>query len=266
MQDATKRSVKRTACELQPFPANGNISQRLTVLLSGLDVLHAAAWLHDKHHQKIGVHNFFDEPAPRFGFVQGSKSRQASIFIHSTLLAHLRPEMYQTGLNRNELVYSAEVVVFSLNATRLLTCREQFTIDVISSSAPYNPDTYPKRPEPREQQHYVSARDYRLMADKLESVLNNAVLAECHSLVLGAFGCGGAKNPHCDVARILRDILRKRDWPLLRLELVVIAIPSTKAAWPTFVSAFKGDENAKTGPYVHVDHDGAFSFHPRCLA
>ena len=85
---------------------------------------------------------------------------------------------------------------------------ESFTISVISCAAVHKPQLTNDR-------QYKSQLERDRMMTKVKTILKTAVMARCHVVVLGAFGCGSFGNPPEVVAELFRDALTSPDFAAL---------------------------------------------------
>jgi uncharacterized protein (TIGR02452 family) len=203
--------------------------------------------------ERVCVLNFASWRQPGGKLLEGSILQEESLCIRTTLLAHISQPSIKYPLKRHELIYSPDVHVFSLVPTLALDPEQRFKVDVITCAAVDQPRLTTQVVDGTQRDTYAQHQDYNLMVRKIYSILQTATSNGCTTLVLGAFGCGGGKNPRDEVAAIFRKVLLETNWRAKNLRHIAFAINDRwdgRPLWDAFVKVFAGT----TG--VTIDYDG----------
>lgn len=112
----------------------------------------------------------------------------------------------------DDLIYTPDVTVFRYDGDDANRVQEEgwYKIDVISCVPPDtstmagNPAKYSR---PRDLMTYSGERFTVLHEKRLRRILDAALLNGCDTVILGAFGCGRAKNPPHEVAVAARNVI-----------------------------------------------------------
>lgn len=181
---------------------------------------------------------------PGAGVLAGATSPEEALCSRTTLLPSLREDFYR--LPERGGIFTRDVLVFR-DARALddpageLSVRERWYVDVVSAGMLRFPELEGQDEEGRGGR--LSARDRRLVEDKMRAVLRIALGYGARKLVLGAWGCGAYGCPVVDIAQAWRAVLipspsslahsktkarHPETW--LGLEDVVLAIQNRKMA------------------------------------
>lgn len=190
--------------------------------------------------KKIGILNLADGRYPGGSFTNGKNYQEESLCARTTLYATLKPSYYE-GMAPTCIIYSPDVLVFSLEAPMELDYDAQFHVDVLSCAAIYRPPLLEINGIPI----YAKADQEELMKDKIADILRLAVLKGVKWLVLAPLGCGAYNNPIYTVAWLFRQALLQDEttgsFRAQGLEKVFIAIDPNlydDEVWYAFRRAF----------------------------
>lgn len=211
--EETAKAIKGTYVKVDLFrniDSLPEVNQKVKVISSG--TIQAAI---NNHKGRTAILNFADAYVPGGLVLQGENTQEECICHCSNLyeclmsnVAHSEYYQYNASLNNdgiasNRIIYSEDVTIFKDEGYNLLD--EPFKVDVITCPAP------------------VICRDANIWRERIECVLVSAVMRNCDTIILGAWGCGAFGNsPHL-VADCFKKVLQKYSI----IEDVVFAIRPT---------------------------------------
>lgn len=198
-EEDTTKAVQNTYVKVDLFrniDSLPEVNQKVKVISSG--TIQAAI---DNHRGRTAILNFADAYTPGGLVLQGEDTQEECICrcsnLYECLISHTaQSEYYQynnslnnDGLASNRIIYSEDVLIFKDEDYNLLD--EPFKVDVITCPAP------------------VICRDVDIWLERIECVLVSAVMRNCDTIILGAWGCGAFGNsPHL-VADCFKKVLQK---------------------------------------------------------
>lgn len=207
-------------------------AQRCAIALSAGDSLEAArrvAAAAAGQGARPLVLNFASKSLPGGAVASGVLAQEETIFRCTSLGLSLNPEKAPRcyPLPPGRCLVSRGIAVVKDSEYQWLP-EPSAQIDVATSAAQQKP------PLAEDGLHYGDPAEMRMRA---AAVLQAAVRAGSRYLVLGAWGCGGFRNPALGLAEIFRDLLCEDGYGLC-FDYVEFAIPSEKHAIH-FDSVFK---------------------------
>lgn len=188
------------------------VNQKVKVISSG--TIQAAI---ANHRGRTAILNFADAYTPGGLVLQGENTQEECICRCSNLyeclisgVAHSEYYQYNASLNNdglasNRIIYSEDVLIFKDEDYNLLD--EPFKVDVITCPAP------------------VACKDIDIWIERIECVLVSAVMRNCDTIILGAWGCGAFGNSSHLVADCFKKVLQKYSI----IEDVIFAIRPTSS-------------------------------------
>ncbi len=238
------------------------------VFISPVDCLVGAHYLSEQSHKdtpneeiRIAVVSFACPDNLGGKFKDGSDSQEASILVRTSLWYTLKEADYP--LENDALIYSKDVFVASLYPGILRKWEDRFYVDIISCAALDSPKLkhdvrWTDLKPPIMGDDFADEEDHQIMTNKIRLIMRAAVRGKATHVVLGAFGCGYAKNPPHAVAalmkKVLIDDLVQEDWRLAGIKRVMIAIKDFDTTGRTNMPAF---ENRFEGcPLARIDWFG----------
>lgn len=178
------------------------------------DTLQSASLLHDDHKStkykfRIGILNMASPLRPGGGFLTGATSQEESLCMRTTIYPALREEFYR--LPEIGGIYTPDVLVFRSGDDEgtNLDKDKRFFVDVISSGMLRFPDIEEAESEGTPPK-YASAKDRRVVEDKMRAVLSICRLKNISKIVLGAWGCGAYGNPVEEIAEAWKKVLDEK--------------------------------------------------------
>lgn len=197
--EKTAKAIKGTSVKADLFKnidSLPEVNQKVKVISSG--TIQAAI---NNHRGRTAILNFADALEPGGMVLQGENTQEECICRCSNLYECLisgvvYSEYYQYnaslnngGIASNRIIYSEDVTIFKDEDYNLLD--EPFKVDVITCPAP------------------IMCRDIDIWVERIECILVSAVMRNCNTIILGAFGCGAFGNsPHL-VADCFKKVLQK---------------------------------------------------------
>lgn len=150
--------------------------------------------------RKVMCLNFASAKNPGGGFLTGAQSQEESIARSSGLYPCISQmmDLYETNrrlktcLYTDDMIFSPAVPVFRLDEGELL--EDFYCVDIITSAA-VNAGIVRNR----EQQNIDKIEP--VMLERMDKMLAVALVNQCDTLVLGAWGCGVFQNNPEDVAQ-----------------------------------------------------------------
>lgn len=198
---------------------NDSIPSNDTIIeVKNQDCLHAAYDMYKQYNCMPCVLNMASYVKPGGGVLNGSRAQEESLFRRTNLCAslycfssygkHLGFELLENAYpieGLNDAIYTNGVTVFKdaePYGCQLLS--EPYMINVISVAAIKNPKlnkdgSLPEWP-------------YKMMCEKIQTILNVAIENKQEYMVLSAFGCGAYHNPPSNIAAIFHDILSQEPY------------------------------------------------------
>jgi len=156
----------------------------------------------------VGVLNFASGKNPGGGFLRGTFAQEESLARSSTLYASLSSATAQSyyELHRETkdprysdgMIYSSDVTVFRDDAGNLLEV--PYYVNILTAAAP-NARALGQQGEKEEELLE------QLIDDRVKKIFHIFKLQRCHTLVLGAWGCGVFGNHPANVAAAFSDLL-----------------------------------------------------------
>ena len=149
---------------------------------------------------KVMCLNFASAKKPGGGFLTGAQSQEESITRSSGLYPCISQmtDLYDTNRNlktclyTEDMIFSPAVPVFRIDEGELL--EEFYCVDIITSAA-VNAGVI------RHQEPQNIEKIEPVMLERMDKMLALALVNQCDTLVLGAWGCGVFQNNPEDVAR-----------------------------------------------------------------
>lgn len=182
------------------------------------DCLYAAYDLYKQYNCTPCVLNMASYVKPGGGVVNGSRAQEESLFRRTNLCAslycfssygkHLGWELLENAYpieGINDAIYTNGVTVFKdTESNGCQPLSEPYMINVVSVAALKNPKL--------NRDGSLMELPYKMMYEKIRTILNVAIENRQEYLVLSAFGCGAYHNPPSDIASMFHNLLSQEPY------------------------------------------------------
>lgn len=213
---AAQKIIRET--DILDVPDKNRYAEKAKVLVSDMSNIEAAFDYPDGNHIAV-LNSTWVRPGGRVEI--GEKGLEENLCRSTTLKPCLdacvgsfyHPESKMDDpLFNDDLIYTPDVTVFRYEGDDMNRMQEDgwYKIDVISCVPPDtsamagNPAKYSRT---RDLMTYSGERFTVLHEKRLRRILDAALLNGCETVILGAFGCGRAKNPPHEVAVAARNVI-----------------------------------------------------------
>lgn len=211
--------------------------QRKDTIIEFMKATTVEAIFSSKIEGKTAVLNFASYKNPGGMFFEGSMAQEESLCHSSLLYPVLRDkltEFYEynrhclnKALYQDRLIYASDILFFTDGRS------QEKMVDVITCAAPnwgvyskYNGDTVNTR-----------KKNKRVLYNRFKAILYSAVINECDTIILGAWGCGVFGQDPEIVASVMKSCLRTYKGCIKK---VVFAIPDNET-YKTFYDIFMSE-------------------------
>ena len=213
---AAQKIIRKT--DILDVPDKNRYAEKAKVLVSDMSNIEASFDYPDEQHIAV-LNSTWVRPGGRVD--RGELGIEEELCRCTTLkpcldacvgsFYHPEGKMDDPAFN-DDLIYTPDVTVFRYEGDDMNRMQEDgwYKIDVIScvppdaSSMAGNPSKYSR---PRDLMTYSGERFTVLHEKRLRRILDAALLNGCETVILGAFGCGRAKNPPHEVAVAARNVI-----------------------------------------------------------
>jgi len=169
------------------------------------------------------------EITPGGGVTKGSMAQEEELFRRSDLHRHLPRRLYP--LSDEQVIFSKGVWVFKDTDYALL--QSPFYVHTITCAGIRRPSIV----NHNKLEHRDDIETYRC---KMYAILESA--SECHTVILGAFGCGAFRGPPDHISRLFKSTIRlffqhNQTTSIKKIKFAVLCRDDTKN-FDTFASCF----------------------------
>lgn len=229
---------------------NDSIPSNDTIIeVKNQDCLYAAYDLYKQYKCIPCVLNMASYVKPGGGVLNGSRAQEESLFRRTNLCTSLYCfssygkrlgfELLENAYpieGMNDVIYTNGVTVFKdAESNGCQPLSEPYMINVVSVAAIKNPKL--------NKDGSMAERPYKMMYEKVKTILNVAIENRQEYLVLSAFGCGAYHNPPSDIATIFHGILSQEPYNYAFKHIVFAIIDDHNAKgvgnFATFKQIFK---------------------------
>lgn len=160
-------------------------------------------WTVIKEDGPITVLNFASAKNPGGGWLNGSQAQEEAIARSSTMYQHIKdvhefyknPKHHKNGFYDSDIIYSENISMIKNPSDKYFD--NPIPFNMITSCA-VNVSALPNANKDEV---------YKAMKERIENIIEVAILNDTKTLVLGAFGTGVFKNPPMEVARIFKEVI-----------------------------------------------------------
>lgn len=175
--------------------------------------------------QKVCVLNFASASNAGGGVIYGADAQEESLCRCSTLFFNLDTEDMRRGfynrhrkqknpLHNDDLIYTPGVKVFKTDSSvpRFMLEKDWYNVDVITCAAPNlrdKPSNFYNTGDGDMKAEVSNDELLHIFEQRFRRILQVASLNGNEVVILGAFGCGGFKNPPKLVAQAAKKVVRE---------------------------------------------------------